>query len=122
MDNLAQYRQIIETALGDYASVPYAHGEIQTESVFDRVNDHYLLVNVGWRDERRKNGRLVHMDIIGGKVWIQRDGTEHGIANDLVKAGIPKDQIVLGSRTPPVRKYTDFAVALRATQSGAIND
>jgi len=111
MDNLAQYRQIIETALADYASVPYAHGEIQTETVFDRVNDHYLLVNVGWRDERLIHGSIIHIDIIGGKVWIQRDGTEHGIANDLVKAGISKDQIVLGFRTPEVRKYTDFAVA-----------
>jgi hypothetical protein len=31
------------------AAVPYAYGEIQTEVVFDRKNDRYLLVNVGWR-------------------------------------------------------------------------
>ena len=111
MDTLDRYRDIIEIVLKDYASVPYAHGDIQTETVFDRVRDHYLLVNVGWRDERRVHGSIVHIDIVNDKVWIQRDGTEHGIANDLVRGGIPKDHIVLGFREPEVRPYTEFAVA-----------
>ncbi len=111
MDTLDNYRQIIETVLTDYASVPYAYGDIHTEVVFDRANDHYLLVNVGWHNDRRVHGSLVHIDIINGKVWIQRDGTEHGIANDLVRAGIAKDQIVLGFRSPQIRKHTEFAAA-----------
>lgn len=111
MDNLDAYRQIIETVLADYASVPYAYGEIQTETVFDRVHDHYLLVTVGWHNIRRIHGSIVHIDIIDGKVWIQRDGTEHGIANDLVRAGIPKDHIVLGFREPEIRQHSEFAVA-----------
>jgi hypothetical protein len=111
MDTLEKYRQIIETVLKEYARVPYAYGDIHTEVVFDRKNDHYLLVNVGWRNDRRIHGSIVHIDIIDGKIWIQRDGTEHGIANDLVKAGIPKEHIVLGFRSPEVRQYTEFAVA-----------
>ncbi|MCI0576004.1 MAG: XisI protein [Chloroflexi bacterium] len=111
MAALETYRQIIEKVLTEYASIPYAYGDIQTETVFDRTNDHYLLVNVGWQNDRRVHGSLVHIDIINGKVWIQRDGTEHGIANDLVQGGIPKDQIVLGFHAPEVRQYTDFAVA-----------
>ena len=35
------------------------------------------------------HGAIVHIDLIGDKVWIQYDGTE-GIAADLVEAGIPK--------------------------------
>ena len=50
-----------------------------------------------------------HIDIAGGKIWIQRDGTEHGIANDLITAGITKDQIVLGFQAPEARQYTEFA-------------
>jgi hypothetical protein len=111
MATLDTYRDIIERVLADYASVPYAHGDIQTETVFDRANDHYLLVNVGWERDRRIHGSLVHIDIINSKVWIQRDGTEHGIAHDLVDAGIPKSEIVLGFRPPEVRPYTEFAVA-----------
>jgi hypothetical protein len=112
MDTLETYRQIIETVLTEYTRIPYAYGDIKTEAVFDRSRDRYLLVNVGWEnDGRRVHGTLVHIDIIDGKVWIQRDGTEHGIANELVKAGIPKDQIVLGFRAPEIRQHTEFAVA-----------
>jgi hypothetical protein len=110
MDSLEVYRQIIERTLTEYASVPYAHGDIQTEPVFDRDRDRYLLVNVGWQDDERVHGALVHIEIIDNKIWIQRDGTEHGIANDLVAAGIPRDRIVLGFRAPDLRPYTGFAV------------
>ena len=110
MDTLKDYQQIIERVLTDYAQIPYAYGEIETETVFDRVKDHYLLMNVGW-DKRRVHGCLVHLDIIDGKVWIQRDGTEDGIAIELEAAGIPKSQIVLAFRPPEIRQYTGYAVA-----------
>ena len=110
MDYLDHYRNIIEQTLSAYARIPYAHGDIQSEVIIDRVNDHYLVVNVGWDKGRRIHGSLVHIDIIDDKVWIQRDGTEQGIALDLVAAGIPKDHIVLGFREPEVRPYAEFAV------------
>ena len=37
--------------------------------------------------------------------------TEIGIAEELVKAGIPKDKIVLAFYEPQIRKETGFAVA-----------
>jgi hypothetical protein len=111
MDKLETYRQIIETVLTEYTQIPYAYGDIRTEAVFDRVNDRYLLMNVGWDNDRRVHGSLVHIDIINGKLWIQRDGKEHGIAKELVKAGIPKDHIVLGFRPPEIRRHTEYAIA-----------
>lgn len=110
-DSINAYREVIEQTLTEYARVPYAHGEIETETVFDRLNDHYVLINVGWFGERRVHGDIIHVDIIAGKVWIQYDGTEDGIANELVRAGIPKECIVLGFHQPQVRQYTEFAVA-----------
>jgi hypothetical protein len=111
MDTLDLYRQIVERTLTEYAKVPYAYGEIQTETVFDRAKDRYLLVNVGWDSDRRVHGCLVHIDIVNDKVWIQRDGTEEGIAAELERAGIPREHIVLGFRPPDVRPYTEYAVA-----------
>ena len=110
MDALNTYQQIVEQILVEYAQVPYAYGEIQTEVVLDRSNDRYLLVNVGWDNGCRVHGCIVHIDIIDGKIWIQRDGTEHGIAGELTKAGIPKEHIVLGFRSPEVRQYTEYAL------------
>ena len=111
MDSLETYREIIERVLSDYAAVPYAHGDFKTELVFDRDRDRYLLIDVGWDGKRRVHGCIVHIDIIDGKPWIQRDGTEQGIALDLEQAGIPKEHIVLGFREPELRQYTGYAVA-----------
>src|SRR3954464_13491358 len=111
MDSLDRYREAIREILIGHTKVPFAHGEIGLEPVIDRDADRYLLMIVGRQNGRRVHGCLVHMDIIDGKIWIQRDGTEVGIANELVAAGVPKDQIVLGFRSMEMRKDTEFAVA-----------
>lgn len=110
MDTLNTYREIIQNVLSDYVRLQYAYGNIQNETIFDREADRYMVVSIGWQKVKRIHGCLIHIDIINGKVWIQRDGTEHGIANELVAAGIPKDQIVLGFYTPEVRQHTEYAV------------
>ena len=109
MDTLERYRELVECVLTEYAQIRYAYGDIQSETVFDRAGDHYLLVNLGW-DKRRVHGCLIHVDIIDGKFWIQRDGTEDGIAPELEAAGVPKDHIVLAFRSPEMRKHTEYAV------------
>lgn len=54
--------------------------------------------------------KIIQVDIIGDKIWIQYDDTEEGIAHDLVEAGVPKHKIVLGFRPEQVRPHTGFAV------------
>jgi hypothetical protein len=111
MDSLESDRAIIESILIEYTKIPYAYGDFQTEAIFDRSRDRYVLMNVGWDDGKRVHGSLVHVDIIDGKFWIQRDGIEHGIANELLEAGIPKDRIVLAFRPPEIRRLMEYAVA-----------
>ncbi|WP_332989646.1 XisI protein [Microcoleus sp. A006_D1] len=65
---------------------------------------------MGWRDWRRYYGCVVHIDIQDGKIWIQHDGTEIGVANELVDLGVPKQDIVLAFQAPYKRKYTEFAI------------
>lgn len=60
---------------------------------------------------RRTHGCLLHVEILGDKIWIQRDGTEDGIADELVAAGIPKSRIVLGFHDPEARRFGEFAAA-----------
>ncbi len=52
----------------------------------------------------------MHLDIIGDKIWIQRDGTDRPIADELVEAGVPKEDIVLAFYPENMRAYTGFAV------------
>ncbi|MEA5566247.1 MULTISPECIES: XisI protein [unclassified Anabaena] len=108
---LDYYRQVIERVLSEYAALPYSYAPIQSEVIFDRTRDRYLWMDVGWDGDRRVHGCLAHVDLIDSKIWIQRDGTEEGIAADLERAGIPKEHIVLGFRPPELRPYTGYAVA-----------
>lgn len=110
-DNLDQWRESIEQVLTDYAAIPYSYSQVKKETVFDRTQDRYLILIIGWEGHRYEHGCTVHIDIIDGKVWIQRDGTEDGIALDLENAGIPKTSIVLGFKPPEVRPMTGYAVA-----------
>ena len=111
MDPLGTWCEALERILAEHAAVPYANGDIRTEVVVDRERGRYLLVDLGWEGLARVHGALVHVDVIDGKFWIQYDGTEEGIATQLVAAGVPRDRIVLASKHPSLRKYTDFAAA-----------
>jgi hypothetical protein len=102
-------RQLIEKILGDYARIPYSGSDVRLQTIFDREQDHYLLMLNGWEGVRRVHGCLVHVDIIDGKFWIQRDGTEYSIAQELLDAGIPKNRVVLAFRSLEMRRLTDFA-------------
>ena len=113
MASMNEYRKIVREILMRYVDIKYANIDAQNEAVFDENNDRYLIVSVGWgiRPSGRVHGCLLHLDIIDGKVWIQRDGTEYGIALELEEEGIPKEHIVLGFKRPELRPYTDYAAA-----------
>ncbi len=111
MDKIRDYRDIVRQLILKYAQYKPANGDIQTEAVIDEERGHYELIDVGWQGERRVHGSVIHIDIIGDKVWLQHDGTNAVIADELVAAGIPQAAIVLGFRLPRVRQYTGFAVA-----------
>ena len=111
MDVLDGYRAVIERMLTEYAQFLNSDTDTACETVFDRSADRYLLVEIGWENGYRIYGTLLHIDICGGKLWIQQDGTEDGIAVDLLNAGIPKDRIVLAFRPASLRAASEFAAA-----------
>lgn len=87
-----------------------AYGDIESKVIFDDDHGRYTLLEVGWDDSQYVHGSIIHVDIINDKIWIQYDGTEEGIARDLVDAGVPKEKIVLGFRPERLRPHTGFAV------------
>jgi len=111
VDPIANIRQTVEQVLSVYTTIPYAHGELRCEALFDREHDRYALITLGWNAGKRVHFPLVHINIIGGKLWIEKDSTEDGIAVELAAAGVPKSQIVLAFRPPEVRELTEYAVA-----------
>jgi len=109
MAELEKYRAILKSLLEQYAKMA-SDDEVETQLVIDPERDHYQLVQVGWQNNRRIYGCILHLDIKGDKVWIQHNGTEIEIGDELVAAGIPKKKIVVGFHSPFKRSLTEFAV------------
>lgn len=109
MDKLEDYRRILRRVFGEFAEWS-GGGGITAEVVEDPKLDHFELMRFGWEHGKRVHGAILHADIIGGKIWIQHDGTTRPLADELVAAGIPKHEIVLGDRTPRRRALGEFAV------------
>lgn len=111
MDRVNKYRRILKALVQDYAAGKISHGKIESQALCDPVNDHYQVVHIGWDGSRRIHAMTVHLQILNGKIWIQYDGTNRPVADALLEAGVPKEDIILGFQPEYVRQYTDFAVA-----------
>ncbi|WP_413201354.1 XisI protein [Nostoc piscinale] len=108
-----QYRQYIKHLLSERqqrAAIQQklTAEEYEVQTIFDERQDHYQLLYVGWRGNQRDFGCILHLDIKDGKIWIQHDGTEEGIANRLVEMGVPKQDIILAFHEPYIRQFTEF--------------
>ena len=95
MDKIEKYRQILQQTVEKYASEPRRPEQVPLVPICDRERDNYLLMRVGWDNVGRAHHTLFHFRLKDGKVWIEDDGIERGIANDLLEAGIEKEDIIL---------------------------
>jgi hypothetical protein len=91
-------------------TITLAYGDIRTEAVVDPEHDHYEVMQVGWQGDRRVHGSIIHIDIRDGKVWIEYNGTDARLGEELVAAGIPRHDIVLGFHPAEVRSLSGFGV------------
>ncbi len=110
MDNRV-LADIAERVLAAYAEYPCAAAGVETRLLFDSERSQYALVTLGWEGVQHHYSVVAHLEIANGKILIQEDNTEEGIATDLEAAGVPKDRIVLGFRHPTLRPFTQYATA-----------
>ncbi len=113
MDKLTHYPQVIKSILNEYIELCNRRSDrdIETFLIVDEPNGHYIWINLGWQNGKRITGMTVYVRLRNGKFWIEEDWTEEGIANELVRVGVPKEDIVLAFHEPKMRQYTEFAVA-----------
>lgn len=113
MDKLTQYRRLIQCAIREsrYCIHGSSYPDVDTVCLFDEATDNYLLADVGWTDKSRVFRPILYLRIKNEKIWIEEDWTEEGITDELLRAGVPKEDIVLAFHHPSLRPLTDFAVA-----------
>lgn len=114
MDKLTRYRDAVKACLLGwlaYTSRAEKDDENKPECAFDDERGQYLILFTGWRGAERDHTVYIHVRIRDGKVWVEEDGTDVGVATQLEKAGVPKEDIVLAFYPPDHRRLTDYAVA-----------
>lgn len=113
MDKVKKYQAAILDFLSSYAKEMYSNDPsgIETQLVADKENNHYLLLRIGWSNQRHIHLCLFQFDIKKDKIWIQINNSEEMVADELMKRGVPKSKIVLAFHREDMREYTGFAVA-----------
>lgn len=109
MDKLSEYREVIRRELREYAAWSTGDG-VTAEFIEDPARDHFEVIRFGWQGRRRIHGSIIHLDIIDSKIWIQYDGTDRPVAVELVRCGVPKEDIVLAEQPADVRPLTGYGV------------
>ena len=113
MDKPKKNRQFIKRILTEYHKWVSSSANLDQESclIFDEFHDQYMWLFMGWEGKKKIRNIQVHIRIKNEKIYIEEDWTEEGIANELLKEGVPKEDIVLAFYDPQTRKLTEFAVA-----------
>jgi hypothetical protein len=110
MDRIDQCRDILYQLLSENALLMNKPERITSAVIVSEDRNHFMVLNEGWEGKRRIHSLVFHAEIRNGKLWIHHDGIDHGITEDLVVAGIPKDSIVLAFHSPAIRSHTGYAV------------
>ena len=112
MDKLNCYRELIKKILIEYNQLASQHPNSNVDSLLalDENRDQYIWFQTGWMQKKRVRGITVHIQIKNDKIWVEEDWTEEGIANELLKLGVPSSDIVLGFHPPESRQFTEFAI------------
>lgn len=108
MDKLLKYKNIVRETVEYVAAISPSSKDVEVQKIIDDTNGHYLLFSVGWENNRWVYASFVHIDVKdSGRVWLQHDGTDLRIADELVQRGIPKSDIVIGFQAPHARKLME---------------
>ena len=113
MDRLNHYRTLIKQILQRHANLMNSQpvpGE-EVDCVFDEQRDHYLLLKYGWPRGKHTHYTKLHVRIAENKIWIEEDMTEDGVGNELVEAGVPREDILLAFNPPESRNLTEYTFA-----------
>jgi hypothetical protein len=117
MDKLTTYRIAIKTILEQYYRLTPAQShqplseEVSDRLAFDDTHDHYLWFRFGWDSKKLVQHIIIYISVKHTKIWVEQDNTDLCIVDDLLAAGIPAEDIVLGFHHPSKRALTEFAIA-----------
>jgi hypothetical protein len=88
--------QILSEVIREWGETGSSFDPIDMEVIADEQSGNFLLVGVGWRGDERIHHMYFHARVREGKIWIEWDGIDPSILDELLQRGIPRHQMVFG--------------------------
>ena len=63
MGRVDEYRRVSKEILQRHAQIKYGHGDIERMPFWDKEQDSYLLLSVGWDNGRRVHSVVFHLRV-----------------------------------------------------------
>ena len=100
MASLEKDEKLVERILEQRADFYAAPDRFRTLKIFDREHGSFLLMDEGWEGYQRIHRVWAHIELREEKFWIHEDGTQEGLATDLMEKGVARERIVLAFQEP----------------------
>lgn len=94
VNKLDFYRGILQQVIEGHAAKPGEPAHIESHPICDPIHGEYLLMDVDRSPLGGPGIIVVHLRLKDGKVLVECDGIEYGIAQDLIEAGVAEEDIV----------------------------
>ena len=105
MDRIEKYAQLIIKAITEsyHYRFPPSNAQIDTLFLCDNQKNIYMLYQTGWLGQKPVNNVVIMARVKEDKIWIDEDWTEEGVSTDLLRYGVPPEDIVLAFHHPDLR-------------------
>lgn len=97
MDSLTHFRQKIQKILSEFADKwQHSANTLKVITLFDKEQDHYQVLQMGWEKGQFVFSCMIHIDIIDERIWIQRNTTDTELIPLFVAEGISPSCFAIG--------------------------
>ena len=111
LDKLNRYRELLQKVIERHAALKPSNRKLDSLAIADTKTDNYLMMDIGNDELGRVDDVIIHLRLRDdGKVLIEYDGIEYGVAQDLLEAGIASEDILFNMYATP-RPLTEAIAA-----------
>ncbi len=93
MDKIETYRKILKSVTEKHAKMFSPVQNVASSAVCDFDENNYFLID--FDSKEKKHYIVFHLRLDNNRIFIEQDGIEYGIKQDLIEAGISPNEIVL---------------------------
>jgi hypothetical protein len=101
--SLKSYLPVVEAIVREWGASESLLENVETEIICDHEQGIYLLLSTGWHGYKRIHSLAFHARVRDNKLWIEWDGTDPSMTEEMFHRGVPRECVVFGWQHPSLR-------------------